>query len=1232
MRKLKLLLALCMATVAASASKTVYLAPGTWDVTDATEYYAIWAWADGVDGQWYVMNDTDGDGIYEYTFTDDTLTGMQFGRMGSATLTSTTDYNTTEKWNVTSDLTITDGLLYTISGEVGSPSVATSIYGATAASFTDGGKYLFKNVGSGKYLGPGNSWGTQASLLAQSHYNTVHYVSDGVYTIESQVSNGGTNYYFTGTGGFLDGAATNITIAKIADGIYNITNGSIYFGYDGSSSVLAKDLANPAADNAKWQIVSYDDALADATEENPVDASFMILDQNFDRNNRNGGGENNDLGNKWTMVASNQNLCGGANENKVAESWQSAFTLSQTITVPNGVYRVRAQAAVTEYTVTGEDLPVVYATSGNEATVPFNICTNGNNAMTQFSTNFTNGEFFTEWTDKVLVTNGQITVGVKGTRTNTWCVWDNIQLMYYGVDLTALKKAYSEALATAQAYEGNLFDEDWTTLNAVITANTLDLDGSLTEDHLNTATANLQAANEVAAAAAVKYSTYTSANTLINGGENVNLTSLIENPSFENNFTGWTNTGNMAIQTNTSFGKDGTNYAEFWQPNGTKGVSQTVGYLPAGIYKMTVRVKARGVTSAKVFAAGIEQAVTIEDAENDYTVNFALDDKADVLLGFEGVGTGASSSWLALDNFQLTYVGALPDQLAGVDAPMNAEVAAAQEAAIAAYESNKTAANYNAAEQAIIAAQASADAYVPLGTAITKIDAALTAATTATASDDDYQAVKTAYNNGTIADADILTQIAAAYDAVIPVIKSQTAESADFTLAIQNQSFEYGDLTGWTVTASSDTGVRSTANATYAATGSDGDWLFNTYWRGNPITQTISGLPNGLYTMTVGVASDGATIYILANGNHDEGTETGGDYPSKDVLQEASITFVVEDGTATIGVVGGDDGTAGEHKAYREDGYWWYKADNFRLVKVRDLTPVYAVVGSNKDDQTDQAIFSGAWDANETTDIMTEESEGVYTLTFANKELDAQTIAYKVIKKNDSESTNATWYPGDGEANKEISIPVKGRYNINFTFTVEGSVVEGVAEKTAEAVTIGEKGWATTVTNSALNFSGAEVEAYTAKVVDSKVELTKVDDVQAETGLVLKGAEGTYYIPVIESSETEKGELKHSSIYDYVITDEELSSYTFYGLTVNSENKAQFVKLNKGTIPAQKAFLKVANTTAREMSVFFADDTTGINVIAAENGAEGIFNLNGQKVQKAQKGLYIVNGKKVMVK
>ena len=51
-------------------------------------------------------------------------------------------------------------------------------------------------------------------------------------------------------------------------------------------------------------------------------------------------------------------------------------------------------------------------------------------------------------------------------------------------------------------------------------------------------------------------------------------------------------------------------------------------------------------------------------------------------------------------------------------------------------------------------------------------------------------------------------------------------------------------------------------------------------------------------------------------------------------------------------------------------------------------------------------------------------------------------------------------------------------------------------------------------------------------------------------------------------------------------------------------------------------------------SISFDDTTTGIKSLtpALSEGEEAVYNLNGQKVQNAQKGLYIVNGRKVVIK
>ena len=55
---------------------------------------------------------------------------------------------------------------------------------------------------------------------------------------------------------------------------------------------------------------------------------------------------------------------------------------------------------------------------------------------------------------------------------------------------------------------------------------------------------------------------------------------------------------------------------------------------------------------------------------------------------------------------------------------------------------------------------------------------------------------------------------------------------------------------------------------------------------------------------------------------------------------------------------------------------------------------------------------------------------------------------------------------------------------------------------------------------------------------------------------------------------------------------------------------------------------------ARELTISFADDdVTAIEAVKPQNAAKGeYFNLAGQRVAQPTKGLYIVNGKKIMIK
>ena len=175
-------------------------------------------------------------------------------------------------------------------------------------------------------------------------------------------------------------------------------------------------------------------------------------------------------------------------------------------------------------------------------------------------------------------------------------------------------------------------------------------------------------------------------------------------------------------------------------------------------------------------------------------------------------------------------------------------------------------------------------------------------------------------------------------------LDNMTANGGDITSAIINPSFEMGDLTGWITAGATDLGVYPNSNGTYAAAGCDGTYLFNA-WSGDDghtsyVKQTITGLPNGLYELKASLASFGVAdgkshdykMYLFGNGYNTSVEAVGG----KTSFQEATLYFLVEDGTATIGAVGGNKGGGNTFIYYMPTAGCFLKADNFRLKYICD--------------------------------------------------------------------------------------------------------------------------------------------------------------------------------------------------------------------------------------------------------------------------------------------------------
>lgn len=244
------------------------------------------------------------------------------------------------------------------------------------------------------------------------------------------------------------------------------------------------------------------------------------------------------------------------------------------------------------------------------------------------------------------------------------------------------------------------------------------------------------------------------------------------------------------------------------------------------------------------------------------------------------------------------------------------------------------------------------------------------------------------------------------------------------------------------------------------------------------------------------------------------------------------------------------------------------------------------------------------------------------------------------VKVGESEVWNWTIGSGTNQLGNSDEFVVGTTSTV--TIACVGSSTDGLdwvyVLKTGNVVSqsISNVGWATLYTPYALSFAGTGLTAYTATVANGQVTLAEVSDVPANTGVVLQGEAGSYLISSIASSTTAQGELQGSATE--ALAYDENAENDYYMLAYNSEtDKVQFTKLTSGSIAAGKAYLvqaKNSTSGARTLNVVFAEGgTTGIQTLDKTQQADGAcYNLNGQRVSQPAKGLYIVNGKKVVIK
>ena len=173
-----------------------------------------------------------------------------------------------------------------------------------------------------------------------------------------------------------------------------------------------------------------------------------------------------------------------------------------------------------------------------------------------------------------------------------------------------------------------------------------------------------------------------------------------------------------------------------------------------------------------------------------------------------------------------------------------------------------------------------------------------------------------------------------------------------------------------------------------------------------------------------------------------------------------------------------------------------------------------------------------------------------------------------------------------------------------------------------EAGVVTDAGWASYVTTKAMRF--AEGDAYVVSDANSTTAmLAPVTDVRSNTAVLLKG-EGAKTAMVLEEQPAAVTNLLAVSTG---------GSVDGFVLAKPAGKNVGFYKWNGGSLTSGKVYLPTP-AGAPEYLAFSFGDVTGIDDVRSKMAdVRGeVYDLQGRKVAQLTKGLYIMNGKKIIIK
>lgn len=773
-------------------------------------------------------------------------------------------------------------------------------------SVAEGEDYFIRNVATKEYIAAGAEWGTHGVIARTGNRLTLKSTgTENTFTIGSTLhpNDAESTPAFLSAELYMDSGDRNPFVFTRVKGTkyYTITNNGESLSYD-SDKRLVKTTLQSDDPNQQWEVLKLSELTKElkdnASEANPMDATFFIKGANFSRNDRDRGEWKTQYSSSkvwgniggWGKTADNEKNAGIAtgsdlSSNFIAEMYTTGNTnrnsnsakVYQTLkNLPIGKYRLTFQGFVRRdgdnndfnVSINGVTCPIMNL-STVQGTAP--------NNMAEAAALFNTGAC-THTMEFTVKNESDIELAVNRPNENkeVWVAFDNFVLTYLGPtdeDIAIFNKVKA-AIDDAQKKA----DE----------AGYSTYDNSVVEERYENRTLSSNGDEEVH----MTYLQLANAARKQTGEMPVDMRYALLNNSFEmGDLTEWTSSGNAEVVPVTAQTVEGEELGEYRLKTsaGTTVSQQIQVTMRSGVYELSAYVTA----GVKLIAGDRQSAPAQGDGLVKVSQKFIID------KGTATVGVTSDGAFEA-DHFILRNIG-----------------------------DSDNAASYEKLRMAI------SDA--------TRIAGEIDQTYLENEWKPFIQPYQEMVDNMTV-DGNGDKEVTEIYAKVRSRVFSNTADRADYTLGIINPSFELGNTFGWDATLTgADSGARSTSNATYKMNSSDGNWLFNT-WNdgeiGSPISQTITGLPKGHYVLTFIAAShDGKILFVEADDHVAEPQRsdalklTGGQTSGHAIEFE----FDVADSSTstTITVIGANnDGKFPEF--IDPENPWagpWYKVDDFHLLR-----------------------------------------------------------------------------------------------------------------------------------------------------------------------------------------------------------------------------------------------------------------------------------------------------------